>query len=513
MRRLEDQWRLVKGMSRSEKRFLTLLGKVRAGKNGSQQLDLFDYLGSCSSPEDLAKGEGEIRNLSTVAFRLNELIVEGLRMLNADKWVDHRLNKALDEIALLHQREIYRTAFRRLNAAKKLAAEFSRYNHGLELIRWERELNLAVRPKGIREVLMQLREEELRLQQANQELMALRHDHEYIRTTIRQVMVPRTESEMEEVKALALSEKVRDHLDAPNFLERSFAINILATYYLISRQAPAALSLLIPLISDWSQNPEWLSEKPQLFMRICYNFQIAIFTSPITVEEAHLYLEMIPDFNLLGEKHAIHFQRLIYHNRFNLALNTANFELASSLIPEIESWMEANQRKLKDAHQLPFLHNFAVMQFFAGEPQKAYPYVLRILNFPTRKVRTDILDFARVLQVILQFELGNFQLNEYLARSGKRYFKKSPRLWEFESAVIKCLEKLMSLPERERKLQALEELQKEIQGLIEQSSGGIPLLGLSEVQFWVESKRIGKPMRQLFAETVQANQESMNVGK
>lgn len=510
MKRLEDQWKLVQGMTRSERRFLTLMGKVRSGKQGSQQLELFDRLKESSTPKELFTTEEEPRNLPTVVFRLNELIMEGLRMLHADRKIDHRLNKALDAIAILHYREIYKTAFRRLRAAKKLAIEFSRYNHALELIRWERELNIAIRPKGIREILMGIREEELRLQVANQELMTLRHDHEWIRTTVRQVMVPRTEGEMEEVRSLALSGRVEHHLYSPCFLERSFASNILGTYYLISRQAPAALDLLVPLIKDWAECPEWLGDQPQLFMRICYNFQIAVFTSPLTVEEANTYLGMMPDFNLLGEKHAIHFQRLIYHNRFNLALNTANFDLAGAMIPEIEAWMEANQRKLKDAHQLPFLYNFAVMQFFAGKPNEAYRYVLRILNFPSRGARADIMDFARVLQVILQFELGNFQLNEYLARSGKRYFKKNPRLWEFESAVIKCMERLMNWPEKERQLAALDELGKEIEGLIEHSTGGIPILGLSEVQFWVEGKKSGRSLRQLFAEAVLANQENLD---
>lgn len=509
MKRLKDQWKLVQSMTRSEKRFLTLLGKVRAGSKGSQQMMLFEYLNNASSPENLFEKEEEPKNLSTVVFRLNDLLMEGLRILQSDRKIDHRLNKALDEISILHNREVHSTAFRKVRASKKMAVEFSRYNHALELIYWERELNLALRPKGIKDILNQLRNEEVGMQLANSNLMALRHDHEWLRTTIRQVMIPRTKSEMQEVKKLALSDRVEKNLESTSFLERAYAANILGTYYLISRQAPDALELFIPHIQDWTKYPDWLADKPQLFMRMCYNFQIAVFTSPLTVEEAHEYLDMMPDLNLLGEKHAIHFQRLIYHNRFNLALNTANFTLAGDMIPEIETWIETHRGKLKDSHLLPFFHNFAIMKFFSGEPGLAYKHVLKILNFPSRIARTDIQDFARVLQVILQFELGNFQLNEYLARSGKRYFQKNPRLWEFESAVIKCLEKLMNWPKGERQQIALLELQEEIQGLIKESAGGIPILGLSEVLFWVESKREGKPLQEIFAEAVRTNQENL----
>jgi hypothetical protein len=226
-------------------------------------------------------------------------------------------------------------------------------------------------------------------------------------------------------------------------------------------------------------------------------------------DDASNYLQLVPDFKALAPHVARDYQRMLHHNRLTPALNTANFDSVQALIPEIDAWLAQEKEHLTEAQVLPFLHNFAVAYFLLGQYQTSNRYLQRILQMPKRKTRTDIRDFALVLQTILQYEMGNFSLNEYLTRAGKRHFQKQAGALAFEYSVFKFLDIAMRGNPGDAFAQELATLQLELDQLAEQVPDTVPLLGLTEVRLWVQSKQTQKPLKDIFQEAVRQNLEAM----
>jgi len=65
-----------------------------------------------------------------------------------------------------------------------------------------------------------------------------------------------------------------------------------------------------------------------------------------------------------------------------------------------------------------------------------------ILNDNEQKLRQDIYSFARIINLIIHFELQNYQLIEYSANSTLRYLKKIDRNYNIEAFFVKQMRKL-----------------------------------------------------------------------
>jgi hypothetical protein len=65
-----------------------------------------------------------------------------------------------------------------------------------------------------------------------------------------------------------------------------------------------------------------------------------------------------------------------------------------------------------------------------------------ILNDNEQKLRQDIYSFARILNLMIHFELENYQLIEYSANSTLRYLKKIDRNYNIEAYFVKQIKKI-----------------------------------------------------------------------
>jgi hypothetical protein len=218
---------------------------------------------------------------------------------------------------------------------------------------------------------------------------------------------------------------------------------------------------------------------------------------------------MLSDFKGLSPDARCDFDRMLYHNQFTLALNSGKLDSVSTLIPEIENWLQREAHRLSESQVLPFLHNFAVAEFLCKNYKAANKIVTRILNLPNKDARTDIRQFALVLQVILHYELEHDSLSEYLARAGKRRFSKTSSEINFELAVIQHLDVRVRKNSPHAIESSLDQLIRELDQLAEKSAESIPLLGLNEIRMWAESKKTGVPLRTVFLDAVKKNLEAL----
>jgi hypothetical protein len=77
-----------------------------------------------------------------------------------------------------------------------------------------------------------------------------------------------------------------------------------------------------------------------------------------------------------------------------------------------------------DRHRvLVFHYKIASLYFGSGAPEKAIDYLNKIINWKV-DLRTDLQCYSRLLHLIAHYELGNYQLVEYLARSVYRFMAK-----------------------------------------------------------------------------------------
>jgi len=502
METFEELKKWVDTLSSAEKRLIKLLGKARAGTN-SQQLDLFDWLNKSDADAEFPSGSKLVQNLPTVANRLKDLILDSLRILYKEDNNDAILRTILDELGILYQKKLYRAALRHLKRGKKLALETSRYGFALQCLDWERKIAQVTPSGNTLATLKELRKEEIVVLKKQSDLLDLQNRHDLIVTLMRQFSFRQDSKISKEIDELSSDERIHLLMKTGGYLEQALAVNIIGLRELYERKALSALKHYEKFLRQWQKHPKWQIDQTALLILISKFYQGACFYAPIRWEEAQQYLKILSDFKGLPPDTKRDSQRILYHNQFTLALNMGKFYSVHSLIPEIDQWIGSEAKHLTEGQILPFLCNFAVAEFLYGNLDSANRFVTRILNMPNRKVRVDIREFALVLQAVLQFELGNESLNEYLTRSGKRHFSKNTYETNFEIAVFKHLDVMLRKGTTKQMEDSLARLIHELDELAQQVEGSISFLGLNEIRLWAQSKQSGISLRQTFLQEVQ----------
>lgn len=498
---LEELKILIQRLSMAEKRYVRLLGNARAGGSGSQVLDLLDWLYAGEHKQEPIAAQPFAGNLPTLVARLKQLILNALTMLGTPGDIDAELCGNQAHIAALQAKELHAPALRLLKRAKRRALQTSRYLAALALLAQEQRSLRAIGAGTAQWAAFYAEEDAVHARYLA--LRDLQQRHNRLLTLVRHVALHRNAATADEVDALTQGTHLAEAALHGSYLEQALAVNILCIRHCLDRNPQAAIERYAILLRDWQAHPAWLLDQASLLATVCNYFQSACFYSDLGWEAVRGYLRLVPDFEALAPQAARDYQRMLHHGRFTPALNTANFESVKALIPEIDAWLAANGPHLTEAQVLPFLHNFAVATFILEEHWRANHYVQRILQLPNRKVRTDIREFALVLQAILQYEMGNVDLNEYLTRAGKRHFSKAANPKAFEYAVFDFLTQAMRSTREEQVAAALDTLQAALDQLAGQVSAAVPLLGLTEVRLWVSAKQRKVPLRVVFQEAVQ----------
>lgn len=493
----------VQSLTMSEKRFVKLLGKTRAGSD-SQLLELFDWLCRAEQDTALPKHAKFTRNLPTLSIRLRTLILDSLRLLHKEDNSETRLRCMIDEIGMLQSKKLHPAAARQLRKAKKIAYESSRYSFVLLCLENELQTAQKLPVQEFAERLQELREEELSVLSKRERLRELQHRHDSILLLARQFPFSLQPDIVKRARELAEAPMVEQCLHEKNYLENALAVNLLGIRDLFIRDPDSAVPRYQALIRRWQQHPEWQADQPVLLLTFCKYYQNTCIFSPVDHEKVQADLAFLKGFDGLPKTESVLLQDLLYNNQFTFALNTGNFDVLQPMIAEIDQWLGEQADFLSDNQVLPFLCNFTVAEFLAGNFTSAKKFVNRILNLNNRKARIDIYEFALVLQAVLQYQTDS-GLNDYLIRSGKRRFTKNKIAVDFELLILRHIERLMDADTQKDKKNIFGQLQQALEKFSKTLPDTIPLLGLNEIHMWAEAEKTGKPVKEIFLDRVQKN--------
>src|SRR5690606_5919461 len=92
--------------------------------------------------------------------------------------------------------------------------------------------------------------------------------------------------------------------------------------------------------------------------------------------------------------------------------------------------------------QVLFTYHKAISYFGIGDYKRALSFVNDVLNDNEQNLQQDIYSFARIFNIVLHYELENYDFLEYVIKSTNRYLSKQGRDYETENMIIKYIRKL-----------------------------------------------------------------------
>lgn len=498
-----DLFQLIKGLNKAERRYFTLQATSGKGATPTATMELYQLLSNAPTYDEsmikaaLGFAEND-RRLAVLKFRLMRQILTSLRWQYEDKDPSAMLKAIEGEVSLLFERKLWRTCGKRLKKARALARKWERWNMLLTFLEWEQRLFLADPRIDQEEFFAKIESTESEVLQNLQLQTRLHRLNIRVRKLVRTHPRARTDKEKERIESLLKLPEIARRPSENLFICNVYYHNINGLLRFALGEYNGALRHYESQLKQWMDRPEWTQMDPGThlsslnnYLNICLIHPRRTELFPPAVKSLQAFVDLLPktDWKL---------ERILYTQRVTYAINFEPYDLAKVILEEAEQWLQTVPPMAVSMHsRLSLQYNFCAFHFVYGDFSASNRSLSRIIHFPSGPDRPDIRDFARIMQLVLQYELGNLDLQEYLLRSAHRYFNKTQKLDVLEKGIIRMMRYASKhgtiAPEE---FQVFHDLLVQLKA---DDDGRLPV-GTNEFLIWVESKLKGEDIRSHFEE-------------
>lgn len=484
---------LIKSLSGSEKRYFKVFVRHHSVGSDNKYMDLFEAIDQQEEfkEEELIKSVYQdlqnikSRKYSELKSYLYDLILRALQAFDEAQNYNFRIRRLINNVEVLYNRSQNKAASNQLAKAKKMVVAREDYASWLTLMRWSKKLTLAKRAgKNELDLLNSINEE-------NQKVLMLQSNLEAYRDLFFQIMflinkdpLRRDEKHSNILKTIIDHELLTHENRALSYRAKCLyhRIKSLCAYTILDHAAFHDHSKI--LVELFESNSVIAKEETTEYIAILSNYALSCGL----LEKYDEVSKIIPKYlNIKAKKEIdkikIHWQ--YYGLSFALSIYTGEFNKGKELLEE-------HLEKVKDFGNKGFdpgslYHYYFYIYFGVEEYDLALRYLNEWLNLPRSGKRQDLQSISRILNLILHFEMKNFNLLDYLFRSSYRYLKKRDRLYLVEKKLITLLRNASKSFDSKEVKKEFEEMKMEFETLKHDPTNKV-LFQYFDFVAWIESK-------------------------
>jgi tetratricopeptide (TPR) repeat protein len=482
---------LIKSLTKSEKRFFKLHSALQSGdKNYLRIFDAVDKQ-KVYDEEALKKlfaKETFIKHLPSEKNHLYKLILKALRAYHAESSVSGILKQEIKNIEILYQKALYTECNKLLHRAKRIARENERFYYLFELLSWEKMLLEEAYESGeFTKDLDALIEEEREVIEKLRNLAAYHILYSKINYVFRSGGYVRTEEEH------AMVEEISEH---PLIKGKNTALSRRAAticYYTqgfchwAKRDWKTSLQKFLRVKEILDENPTIKADLPKRYIRTMHyiiNGQIELKDLESAAANIQMMRALPSATGFIGPNIETQIFVASYLGELRLLARSGEFDKALELVDSILEGMESMGTRLHKEHELEFYFALANVHFGAGQMNKALFWLNKVLNDNEPTLRQDIFTYARLFNLVVHYELGNYDLLEYIVRSTHRFLSKHQRAHQVELTLVDTVKKLARATKEEVRMELFRSLEAELLELFKDPNESL-VLKYVDVLSWV----------------------------
>lgn len=483
-------FRLIKSLSSSEKRYFKVFVNDQGSKD-NKYIRLFDAMDAQQEfDEEVLKTsiyeqeEIHSQKYSELKAYLYEWVIKSLQSYDEKASIDHQLKLQLQGVRALFRRSLYEDSKDLLARIKKQAYRYEQFITVLEVLIWEKQIAYA-------ESNIDFLDRELERIDAEEKavLEQLRNLSEYrnvffrLLVSLRKDASLRSEANREKLKHIVESPLLLHEENANSHQARILYYRIMALYYYATNDPVHYYEKSKTLIGLMESRPYFLKEDVSEYISALNNLIISCGQLS-KIAEIEQNLEKLFHVQPKSRDDEFKIHRQYYQNKLSLCILKGDFQ----------EGMKVMERHLKEVTQFDqnlfetptFYYIYFYISFGSGAYDRALAYLNHWLNMPGTVERQDLQSMARILNLIIHYELGNFVLLESLIRSTYRFLKKRNKLHEMEREIIAFIRKAIETPSKKELKETFIAMRSAFESL---SQGALKQSFFTEaISAWLDSK-------------------------
>lgn len=487
----DNLFSLIKSLTQGEKAFFVKSLPAKKAESTDYltlfyAIDKFDEYNEDKLKVKL-KNHAFVKHLPVVKNYLFNLILKQLKSYYNEASVKTNLIDLMQNAEVLIKKALYRESYRVLLKAEKIA---ERYDfHVLSLDIYDRLLRLNYDLLADNETTtysLEIYSKQRIVFAKISELAELK----YLRNVYNSIF---HSNESDEIKQQRKQELLKHPLLKPNHQFLSYKAGVYY-YHLRGRvlmngntdqKKQEGYETFLKLVSHMEQDPELL--KVSLI-----NYTTAINNLIYVSHQLEKYEESLDLINKLNTIHtdnnylAHRIKEKVIVNRLAYYLFTKKHKEGVVYVEKIEKELIENETLFNNSFFIASLDSFTMLYFLVGEYSKSLKWVNFILGYKNI-MRMDIQCFAKVLNLMIHYELKNYDHLEYILKSTKNFLTKNNSFDSYHKLIVQFFKTLLQETNSQEIKKKFKALSKEF-AAIENTEAEKVMFKLFNFREWAEKK-------------------------
>lgn len=492
-------YRLIRSLSIPEKRYFRIYIRGKTDKE-AKYLQLFELLARLPEYDServkavIYPDKSEGKKYPELKAYLFDLILEALRSFDEKHSVENAVTHWLQGVTSLYRRAHYRECDELLGKALKVAIRYELFGAQLEVYRWKR--HLAYTRMDVQFLHTQLEvldcEESLSLARLNN-LAAYRSAFFHIYALIKKEAFQRDPNRIQQLDAMLPASLFSGPEQALSIRARIAYYRTVNLYHYAAQQMDQFYDSGCVLIALIEANRPFLAENQSEYIAALFNHIIACGIRQ-DYEAVRATLDKLRNIVPRTEDDRRKIHRQYYSSLFVLCQFTGAFEEGRAAVRRCRE--EAISLQYTDYETSSFYWQYMIIAFGCGDYQEALDYLQLWQAQPRSVEREDLQSLARILALILHYELGNYLLLESLIRSAKRFLRQKNRLYVLERRFIQMMGQLMKSAGEGKEQQIIRLMYNQWDNL----PGASIIAQVFDLKAWMEARMEDKEYAKVVAE-------------
>jgi hypothetical protein len=507
-------FQLIKSLEKSEKRNFKLFVKRNSGSENLKIIQLFDALDKTNEYDEpsLLKKNKTIskQQLSNIKAHLYRQILSSLRIIKDEDNIDIQLNEQMDHARILYNKGLYHQTLRVLDRMREMARVHNQLTYLQQILFFEKKIEALFITRSMRNRADQLSADSVTIEHQLSLVTQLSNLSLQLYSWYIQHGHARNRKDEEDLKNYMAAHLPEEAKTARGFYERLYLYQSYCWYYFIRQDFLQYYRYTQKWVDIFHEQPEMIDVETGNFIKGMHNLMGAHFDL-LNAKKLAEEIEQFEKFShrkivTQNENNRILVFIYLYTSKINLYFLEGRFTEGLKLVPSIEEKLKEYELFLDRHRVLVFYYKIACMYFGSGNNEKAIVYLNKIIN-QKADLRTDLQCYARLLHLIAHYELGNFELLEYLTKSVYRFMAKMESLSQVEEEMFKFLRRSFDVgakalkPEFEKLLATL----RQYEGNHRETRA----FSYLDVISWLESKINGVDVQDVIREKYKRRKKSL----
>jgi hypothetical protein len=464
---------LIHSLTKSEKRSFKLYVNKSGDVGGAKYMKIFDIMEKLKDYDEdliLKKLSGMTKpQFSNQKAHLYGLVLASLRVNSLKQDIDIHLREQLDYIRVLYKKGLYDQSLRLLTRAKNITGDYRKDLFQIAILDYEKQIRS--------QQVFDLEEEYIDQLDREYRLSMKRFDNVQQFFTLAIKMKARfiergmakSDTEINNLKALFYTQLPDYEESKLAFNEKFYLYRAFYWFSYLTYDFPSCIIYAEKWVNifeetglDQKRRAGYLKGMNRLLQS---TFRVNAKTQFCKYYEHFLNFEK-SQFGSMASNTQMLLLKYKAIQTFNMVFLTAEFEQHRPMIEAMLSEIEANE-EVFDKHNRTVIYYKAGVYFFALEDYEKSNFYFNKLIQDGDKIRSDLKGFARIISLIMDYEMANEGNLDRKLKSAYGYLNQQQNLGEFQTAILDFIQDLGKFYPQEIKkgfksLKArLEELEKD----------------------------------------------------